>query len=125
VTAPAALEKTNLLGAVVAHVIYISSILTFVSRLLSRTPPGHWTGLPILLMVFPLAYLLVKAPQLDRPVLYYVQIGLMLLWILVLFALDYALKIEFRDSLWAVIGFVVLYFAGMGLAFVQRAVTGY
>ena len=144
------LEKTDLLGAFVAHVIYISSILTFISRLLGRIQPGHWSGYPLLLMVFPLGYLLLKAPQLERPVLYYIQIGLMLVWILVEFLLDYALKIEFRQTQWMVISYVVLYFAGAGgmlgvasnagrgwtisavilflvtavLAFVQRAVTG-
>jgi len=66
------------------------------------------------------------------------------------FLLDYALKIEFRQTRWMVISYVVLYFAGTGgmlgvaakagrgwtisavilylamavLCFVQRAVTG-
>ncbi len=66
------------------------------------------------------------------------------------FLLDYALKIEFRQTRWMVISYVVLYFAGTGgmlgvaanagrgwtisavilflvtavLAFVQRSVTG-
>ena len=66
------------------------------------------------------------------------------------FLLDYALKIEFRQTRWMVISYVVLYFAGTGgmlgvasnagrgwtisavilflvtavLAFVQRAATG-
>jgi hypothetical protein len=101
-------------------------------------------------MAFPLGYLLLKAPELHRPVLYYVQIGLMLIWILVLFLVDYVLKIDFRQTPWQVISYVVLYFAGMGgmigvaanagpawttsavilflvagvLAFVQRSVTG-
>jgi hypothetical protein len=144
-------EKMNLLGAIVALIIYISSILTFISRLLFRIQPGHWIGYPLLLMAFPLGYLLLKAPQLQRPMLYYIQIGLMLVWILVVFLLDHALKIEFRQTQWMVISFVVLYFAGAGgmlgvaasagrgwtisavilflvaavLAFVQRAVTGF
>jgi len=64
------LEKMNLLGAIVALIIYISSILTFISRLLFRIQPGHWIGYPLLLMAFPLGYLLLKAPQLQRPMLY-------------------------------------------------------
>jgi hypothetical protein len=144
------LQKTNLLGAIVAHVIYVSSIVTFLSRLFFGGQAGHWIGIPILLTAFPLAYLLVKAPQLDRPPLYYVQVGLMLIWIVVLFLIDYVLRLEFRQMQWAVISYVVLYFAGMGgmigvaaeagrgwtisavvlflvagvLAFVQRAITG-
>jgi len=145
------IEKANLLGAVVAVIIYASSILTFVLRLLFRAQPGHWVGYPLLLMAFPLVYLLFTAPQFQRPFLYYLQVGLMLAWILLVFLLDYVLKIEFRQTQWMVIVFVVLYFAGAGgmlgvaalagrnwvivavilflisavLAFLQRAMTGY
>jgi len=80
-----------------------------------------------------------------------VQVSLMLVWLIVLFLVDYVYKLDFRDTQWMVISYVVLYFAGMGgmigiaslagkawtvssvilfliaaiLAFVQRAVTGY
>jgi hypothetical protein len=142
--------KLDLLGAITGHVVFISSIITFASRMLFKLKPGHWVGIPILLMAFPLAYLLVRAPEFDRPFLYYIQIGVMLVWLIVLFLVDYVLKYDFRQTQWMVIGFVVLYFAGMGgmigiaaqagrrwtvsaiilfliatgLAFVQRAVTG-
>lgn len=138
------------MGAVVAHVILLSSITTFVVRLIARVEAGHWMGLPILLSVFPLAYLLYRAPELNRPWIYYVQIGLMIVWIVTLFLADYLLKFDFRQTLWMVICFAVLFFAGTGgmigvaalagsgwavsavilflvsaaLAFVQRAVTG-
>ena len=141
----------DLLGAIVALIIYVSSILTFVSRLVLGVRPGHWIGYPLLLMVFPLGYLLLKAPQLQRPMLYYIQVGLMLVWLIVLFLVDYVLKVDFRQTQWMVISYVVLYFAGIGgmigvaaqagrawtisaiilflisavLAFVQRAVTGF
>jgi hypothetical protein len=143
--------KLDLLGAIVAHVILISSIITFLSRMLFKTAPGHWVGIPILLMAFPLLYLLLKAPQYNRPILYYLQAGIMLLWLVLLFLVDYVFKVDFRQIQWAVISYVMLYFAGAGgmigiaalagrgwtvsavilfliaavLAFVQRAVTGY
>ena len=143
-------EKIDLFGAIVAHVIFVSSIITFSSRILFKLQAGHWVGIPILLMVFPLGYLLIRAPEFNRPFLYYVQIGLMLVWLISLFLLDYVLKYDFRQRQWMVIGYVVLYFAGMGgmiglaalagrgwtisaiilfliaavLAFVQRAITG-
>jgi hypothetical protein len=98
-----------------------------------------------------LAYLLLRAPEFKRPWLYYVQISAMLVWLAVLFVLDYVLRYDFRQTPWMVISFVVLYFAGLGgmlgiaslagrrwmlsaivlflaagvLAFVQRAVTGH
>jgi hypothetical protein len=95
-------------------------------------------------------FLLLKAPQLERPALYYIQIGCMLAWLVVEALLDYILKIDFRNVRWVVISYVVLFFAGTGgmlgvaryagrgwsisaiilflimavLTFVQRAVTG-
>ncbi|MCJ7716638.1 MAG: hypothetical protein MUO54_08980 [Anaerolineales bacterium] len=143
-------ERLNLLGAITAHVIYISSIITFSSRMIFKIGPGHWIGTPILLMVFPLVYLVVKAPGSDRNLLYYFQISLMLIWLIVLFLVDYVYKYDFRQSQGMIISYVMLAFAGMGgmigvtsfagrgwtissiilflivaiLAFVQRAVTG-
>jgi len=143
-------EKMDLLGAIVAHVIFISSILTFSSRMIFKLQPGHWIGIPILLMAFPLGYLLITAPAFKRPLLYYVQVAIMLGWLVSLFLVDYVLKFDFRQTQWMVISYVVFYFAGMGgmigvaalagrgwtlsaillffiaavLAFVQRAVTG-
>jgi hypothetical protein len=72
------------------------------------------------------------------------------MWLVVLFLAEYYPKVEFRQTQWMVIGFVVLFFAGAGgmigvaslagrewtlsaivlflitaiLAFVQRAMTG-
>jgi Ca2+/Na+ antiporter len=144
-------ERLNLIGALTAHVVFISSIITFSSRMIFKIGPGHWVGIPLLLMVFPLGYLLFTAPVANRPFLYYIQAGLMLLFIILLFFVDYVFKYDFRQTQWMVISFVVFYFAGMGgmigvaslagrgwtissvilfilaaiLAFVQRAVTGY
>jgi hypothetical protein len=143
-------EEMDSLGAIVAHVVFISSILTFSSRMVFKLQPGHWIGIPILLMVFPLGYLLLGAPEFNRPFLYYVQIGTMLVWLIVLFLVDYVLRYDFRQTQWMVISFVVLAYAGMGgmigiaslagrtwtisatilflivavLGFVQRAITG-
>ncbi|MDH4138588.1 MAG: hypothetical protein OEW09_17980 [Anaerolineae bacterium] len=144
------LEKTNLLGVIVAVAIYATYILLFMFRLLGRPQYGHWLASVQFLTALPLGYLLLKAQQLERPVLYYVQISLMLVFLLVELLLDYVLKIEFRQVRWMVIGYVTLFFAATGgmlgvaayggriwtisavilflvmavLAFVQRAVTG-
>jgi hypothetical protein len=95
-------------------------------------------------------FLLVKAPQLERPALHYIQVGCMLAWLVVEALLDYIFKIDFRNVRWIVISYVVLFFAGTGgmlgvasnagrgwstsaiilflimavLTFVQRAITG-
>ncbi len=144
------LAMTNRLGAIVALVFYVSAILVFVARLLGTTKWEQPLGYLEFLLAIPLIYLLYTAPQLQRPPLYYVQIGCMLGWLLVEALLDYILKVDFRHVRWMVIGYVMLFFAGAGgmlgvaanagrtwtvsaallflvmavLTFVQRAVTG-
>ena len=144
------LEKMNLLGAIVAVVFYVSAILVFFFRLLGKPQIGHWIGYFEFLLAIPLVFLLLQAPQLERPALYYVQIACMLGWLVVEALLDYILNIDFRHVRWIVISYVVLFFAGSGgmlgvaanagrawsisaiilfvvmtvLTFVQRAVTG-
>ena len=144
-------KRIAVFGAIVAHIIFISSIVTFLSRLFFGIQPGHWIGIPLLLMAFPLIYLLLKTSEQNQPVLYYIQVGLMLFFVIVLFLVDYVFKLDFRNTQWMVISFVVLYFAGMGgmigvaskagrgwmisaiilffvagiLAFVQRSITGF
>ncbi len=144
-------ERLDFLGAIVAHVIFVSSIITFTSRMVFGVKPGHWVGTPILLMAFPLGYLLLKAPEFNRPFLYYIQVSIMLVWLIVLFLVDYVFKYDFRQTQWMVISYVVLAYGGLGgmiglaalagrgwmisgiilffiaaiLGFVQRAVTGF
>lgn len=52
-------EKIDLLGAIVAHIIFVSSIITFSSRMIFRLQPGDWIGIPILLTAFPLSLTLI------------------------------------------------------------------
>lgn len=143
-------EKTNVLVALTVIAFYTSAILVFGFRLLGRPQHGHWIGYFEFLLAVPLIFLIVKAPQLERPVLYYFQIGFILARLVVEALLDYLLKIDFRIVRWLVISYVVLFFAGTGgllgvasktghgwsisaiilfaimaiLTFVQRAVTG-
>jgi len=144
------LAEMNLLGAVVAVAFYISAILVFIFRLLGKPQYGHWIGYFEFLLAIPMLFLLFKAPQLERPALYYIQIGCLLAWLVAEALLDYILKIDFRQVRWIVISYVVLFFAGAGgmlgvaanagrgwsisaiilflimavLTFLQRAVTG-
>jgi hypothetical protein len=146
----AMLERTNLLGAIVAVTFFVSAILVFTFRLLGKPQYGHWIGYYEFLLAIPLVFLLVKVPQFDRSALYAIQIGCMLAWLVVEALLDYILKIDFRHIRWMVISYVILFFAGAGgmlgvaanaghgwsltalilclimavLTFVQRTVTG-
>ena len=67
------LEKTNFLGAIVSIAIYILYILMIILRLIGKPQIGHWVASAQFLSVIAFVYLLLKAPQLKRPVLYYVQ----------------------------------------------------
>lgn len=107
-------ERLDLLGATTAYVIFLSGIVVFVSRLAGQRQIGDWAGVPILLTVIPLAYLLLEGPSVGRDWLYYVQVSLMILWIALLFVLDYYPGYDFRDRQALVITFVVLYFAALG-----------
>jgi hypothetical protein len=140
----------NLLGAMTAVAFLLSAILVFVFRLLGKPQVGHWIGYFEFLLAIPLLFLLITAPQLGRSALYYIQVGLVLVWLIVEALLDYILKIDFRRVRWMVIAYVTLFFAASGgmvgvaayagtawtwvagvlfiimaaLAFIQRSVTG-
>jgi hypothetical protein len=143
-------EKANVLGALLAYAIDVTVILIFIVRLMKRPALEHGLGLVLMIAAVPLVYLLAVASAFRRPALYYVQIGLMLAFLLVEFLLDYVLKIEFRNTRWMTIAYVMIFFSGTGgmigvasqagrawaapavvlflvmtaLAFIQRAVTG-
>lgn len=140
----------ELLGALLAVLIILLCILVFVSRLVGNQAVEHWAGAVVLLAAFPLVYLLIRAPLFGRSPLFYVQISLMLCYLVVEFIVDYWLQIDFRSTRWAVVSYVTLFFAGTGgmigvaalagrgwsiascvlflmmavLAFVQRYITG-
>jgi hypothetical protein len=144
------LVRTNLIGAITALVFFSSASLVFGFRLVGKPQYGHWIGYFEFLLAVPMIYLLLQAPQLKRPTLYYIQIGCMLAWLAVEALLDYVFKVDFRHVRWMVISYVVMFFAGTGgllgvaanagrgwsiasivlflimtvLTFVQRAVTG-
>jgi len=143
------LEKADLIGAILAITIYTIIIIIFISRLMKRSNIEYGLGLILLITIIPLFYLLIKAPSLERPPLYTIQIILMLLFLIMEALLDYILKINFREVRWMVIAYIVLFFGATGgmigvashagrgwtlasiilflvmacLAFIQRAIT--
>ena len=147
---PTAHRKVDLLGAVVANAYNLLIIAMFLARLADAPRVAYWLGLIALFSVVPLSYMLVTARAARRPPIYFIWLGLMILFQLAEVTLDYILVVEFRDVRWAVILYVVFFFAATGgmiglaslagkrwavvtvvtflamaaLAFVQRAVTG-
>ena len=144
------LNRINTFGAILANVINLSTILVFVFRLLDKPETGHWIGIVVQLSIFPLVYLLFTARRFNRRRIYFIWIGLMILFIIVEFIVDWYPKVDFRDNLSIVIPYVMLFFGATGgmigvaslagkrwtivtvitflitfiLAFIQRSVTG-
>ncbi len=143
-------SRINLLGAVLANFINVTVISIFVARLLDDVDVGHWIGILVLLSIVPLVYLLRTAASLNRRRMYYLWVGLMIVFVVVEFLLDWWPKVDFRDNLSIIIPYVILFFAATGamigvaslagrkwavittasflvmavLTFVQRQVTG-
>lgn len=144
------INRVNLYGAITANVINISTILIFVARLLEKPEIGHWIGIIIQFTIIPLFYLLYAARSLNRARIYYIQVSLMIVFIIVEFLVDWYPKIEFRNNLLIAIPYVMLFFGATGgmigvaslagkrwtvvtvlsflimfvLAFIQRQITG-
>jgi len=144
------INRVNLYGAITANVINISTILIFVARLLEKPEIGHWIGIIIQFTIIPLFYLLYAARSLNRARIYYIQVSLMIVFIIAEFLVDWYPKIEFRNNLLIVIPYVMLFFGATGgmigvaslagkrwtvvtvlsflimfvLAFIQRQITG-
>ena len=141
------INRINLYGAITANIINISTISIFIARLLEKPEVGHWIGLIIQFSIIPLFY---SAKSLLRVRIYYIWVGLMIVFIIVEFLVDWYPKIQFRNNLLIVIPYVMLFFGATGgmigvaslagkkwtvvtvisflimfvLAFVQRQITG-
>jgi hypothetical protein len=144
------IKRINILGAILANAINLSTILVFIFRLLEKPNIGHWIGIIIQLSIFPLIYLLYTASQFNRRKIYYLWIGLMIVFVIVEFLVDWYPTVDFRNNLSIVIPYVTLFFGATGgmigvasyagkkwtimtvltfltmfaLAFIQRSVTG-
>jgi hypothetical protein len=108
------MERLNLLGACIALLVFGLASAVFVARLAHRENLESWLGFALLLCAAPLTYLLVKAPPAGRPFLYYVQISLMILYLITEALVDYILRVSFREVRWIVITYVTLFFGATG-----------
>ena len=91
-------QVSNFLGAIVANLINILVISVFIARLSNRPKMEYWFGIILILNIIPLAYLFITAVGFQRPLLYFIQLGLMITYLVVELILDYVLKIEFRQT---------------------------
>jgi hypothetical protein len=107
-------KNIDLIGMIIAVLIYSSAILVFIARLCGKRQIEFISGIFELLLSIPLMYLLIRAHADSRPILYFIQVGLMLLWLVIELLLDYILKIDFRKTKWMVICYVTLFFGSTG-----------
>jgi hypothetical protein len=144
------IEISNSVGAITANLINVLVIAVFISRL-SRSPKSeYWFGLILIVCVIPLVYLFITAFRFHRSLLYFIQIGLMIAYLVIELMFDYVLKLDFRQNPRIVVPYIMLFFSGTGgmigvanhagrgwtiatvisfivmaiLAFVQRRITG-
>ena len=107
-------QVTNIVGAIVANLIYVLVIAVFIARLSNRPKIEYWLGIILILSIVPLAYLFITAFGFKRHFLYFIQIGLMITYLVVELMLDYILKVDFRQNQRIVIPYVMLFFSGTG-----------
>jgi hypothetical protein len=144
------LSKLNTLGAVLTVTALSICVLIFVFRLLGYARVEYWLGILLIAMLVPLAYLLFTAKDYQRPPIFYIQIGMMIVFLLIELFVDYIFKLDFRNVSWMIIIYLIFFFGGTGgligiaslagrmwmmvsaglflvmtaLAMIQRAITG-
>ena len=140
----------DLVGALTANVYMVLIIAVFTARILGWLEIGRWIGIASSLVLIPLIYLFVIGLKTDRPKIYFVWLVLMILFLFFELIVDDILQVDFRSVNWAVIPYVMFFFAATGgmigiasqagkawaittvivflimaiLAFVQRGITG-
>ena len=143
-------KTVNLIGAITANVYMLFVIALCVARMVGQYELGRWIGLASTLVVVPLAYLFASGFRANRPLIYFVWLSLMILFVLVELIIDHIFQLDFRSVQWAVILYVMFFFGATGgmigvaaqagrlwasvtgiiflimaaLAFIQRAMTG-
>ena len=143
-------KMANLVGALTANIYMLLIIAIFALRISGYLEIGRWVGLVSTLALVPLAYLLAVGFNTERRSIYFVWLGLMILFVLFELVIDHILRVDFRSQQWSVIAYVMFFFAATGgmigvasqagktwailttiiflimaaLSFVQRAITG-
>ncbi|MGK9367647.1 hypothetical protein ACSSWA_01960 [Melioribacter sp. Ez-97] len=104
----------NLTGALLAVWNNIILAALFIARLYKRPQTEYLLGVLFLFSFFPALFLLIKAHVFNRPFIYYLQLILLCLFIILEFLLDYSLKIDFRKNKIIAIPYVALFYAALG-----------
>ena len=106
--------KLNLVGACIAIFILLTGSLIFIFRLTNQQIAEYWTGIAFMLTAIPIVYLIYSSTNIERSTLYYIQLGLIIGFIVIELLLDYIFKIDFRHTKWMAISYTMLFFASTG-----------
>ena len=107
-------KNTNLIGAISANVYMLLIIALFAARILGWLEVERWIGIVSSLILIPLIYLFVVGLKTNRRMIYFVWLGLMILFVLFELIVDDILRVDFRSVQWTVIPYVMFFFAATG-----------
>lgn len=108
------MHSIDLVGAITANAYMLIIIFMFAMRIAGQHDIARWVGWASSIVIFPLAYLLVAAFQAHRPPIYFIWLGLMILFALFELVIDDILAVDFRGAQWSVILYVMFFFAATG-----------
>ena len=108
------MQTTDLVGAVTAIAYMLLIIAVFALRIAGQQDIGRWVGFASTMVLLPLAYLLVAAFHTHRPPIYFVWLGLMILFALFELIVDLILRVDIRSAQSSVILYVMFFFAATG-----------
>ena len=108
------INKFNFLASFIALSVLVLCIAIFIARLNAKPTLEYVIGFVLILTAIPFIYLLYSSVGQCRLVIFYVQIGSILLFLLIEGLLDYVFKFDFRHTRWMVIAYIIVFFAGTG-----------
>jgi len=107
-------ENINLIGSLIANLNNIFLIGIFLARIYKYKKIEYWLGLLFIASIIPLALMFVEAFEMNRPLLYFIQLILIICFILFELTLDYILKMDFRQNRNILILYITLFYASFG-----------
>jgi hypothetical protein len=107
-------DNINLLGSIIANLNNVFLIGIFLARIYKYQTIEYWLGLLFISSFIPLMLMLAKAFEMNRPLIYLIQLILMLSFICLELLLDYILKIDFRQNRNILIPYITLFYASFG-----------
>ena len=107
-------QVLNLVGAIVANLINVLVITVFIARLSNRPKIEYWLGIILISSLVLLTYPFITTFGFKRPFLYFIQIGLMITYLVVELLLDYISKVDFRQNQRIFIPYIMLFLSGTG-----------